>query len=398
MKIVFDKVYLKISAYVIFTITSLFILYYLISNLGIILKTAWSGVGIVVSVLSPLIIALVITYLLNPLVDWIDTLFAMRIRFLSPKKKTIDQHKHLRRSISVLITYLLFLSVFFLIIYSLFVMISGSLPKHVDWNSMWSHVIGYANTYTQLSGQLTNTIQNSGLSDSMKNQLMNMVQSAQNFLGNTITGALGSLQIQSIGTNILNILFGLVISIYLLIDAEYFTNLYHRCTRFLINPKNNEKLSMLLNDIDGVVSKFIRGQLLVALIVGITSSIALYIVGLDYAVLVGMTTGLFNLIPYFGPLMGSILALTVGFLGGSPLKGVVAVAALFVIQELDSNIFSPKIVGDSVGLHPVFIMLALIVGGTFFGLPGMLLAVPVAGIIKLLLLRWVAYVKQGQDL
>jgi predicted PurR-regulated permease PerM len=137
--------------------------------------------------------------------------------------------------------------------------------------------------------------------------------------------------------------------------------------------------------------------LLVALIVGVFSSILLYIVGLDFAVLVGMTAGLFNVIPYFGPIIGSIIAVVVGLLSGSPLKALLAVAALVVVQQIDSNIISPRIVGNSVGLHPVFIILSIIIGGSCFGLLGMLIAVPVAGIIKLLLNRWVSFREPRQE-
>lgn len=394
MRIVLDKAYIKISAYIILTATILYILYCLISNLGNILKTVWLGLGIVFSVLSPLIIALVIAYLLHPLVSWIDATLSTKIRFLSSKVKTSDKYQHLRRTVSVLITYLLFLSVIFLLIYSLYVMISGSLPKHLNWNSMMISIINYSNTYNELLGRLITTIQTSGLSDSMKNQLLAFIQATQNFIGNAIKGSLVSLQ--PLGKNLLDILLGFVISFYLLKDVEYFRNLYHDCTRLLFNRKHNEKLSGLIADINGVVSKFIRGQLLVSLIVGVTSSIALYFVGLDFGVLVGMTTGLFNVIPYFGPIIGSILAMIVGLISGSPLKGLLAVVALVVIQELDSNIFSPKIVGDSVGLHPVFIILSVVIGGSFFGLLGMLIAVPTAGIIKLLLIQWIAYTKQSK--
>ena len=108
----------------------------------------------------------------------------------------------------------------------------------------------------------------------------------------------------------------------------------------------------------------------IALIVGVLSSIALYIIGLDFAVFVGMTSGLFNIIPYFGPLIGSVLAVVVGLLGGSLYKALLAVIALVIVQQIDSNIISPKIVGNSVGLHPVFVMLAIIIGGSCFGHSG----------------------------
>jgi predicted PurR-regulated permease PerM len=229
----------------------------------------------------------------------------------------------------------------------------------------------------------------------MKNQLLSLIKVTQDFISNGVADLFTS--IQEFGNNLLNIMLGFVIAFYLLKDVEYFRNLYHESTSFLFNRKYNEKLSGILADINGVVSKFIRGQLLVALIVGILSSIGLYAVGLDYAVLVGMTAGLFNIIPYFGPIVGAILAVIVGLISGSPLKALISVLVLIVVQQLESIIISPKIVGDSVGLHPVFIMLSVVIGGTFFGLMGMLIAVPIAGIIKLFLNQWVAYTRQSDE-
>ncbi len=394
MKIEIDKTYLKISVYTILTATILYILYALISHLGIILKTAVLVLGFVFSVLSPLIIALVIAYLLHPLVSWIDTAMATNIRYIPWQANTNDKYQHLRRTASVLITYLLFLAMITLFIYSLYILISGSLPKHLNLNGMMIYIINYSNTYNEVFSRLIMSLQTSGLSDSIKNQLLALVQLTQNFIGNGIAGLFSSLQ--HFGNNLLDILLGFVIAFYLLKDVEYFSNLYHEGTSLLFNRQHNEKLSGFMADINQVVSNFIRGQLLVALIIGICSSIALYIVGLDFAVLVGMTAGLCNIIPYFGPIIGSLLAVMVGLLTGTPIKALLAVGALVIVQQLDGNIVSPKIVGDSVGLHPVFVMLSIVIGGSLFGLLGMLIAVPVAGIIKLLLGKWIDYTRQSK--
>ncbi len=392
MKIKLDQKYVKISAYTILTALIVFVLYSLIANFGSVLKTILLVLGIVLSVLSPLLIALLITYLLHPLVSRIDTAIATNFRYLSSKSAAGDKHQHLRRTSSVLITYLLFLTMIVLFIYSLYVLISGSLPKPINLSSMIASIVDYSSTYDELFGRLINTLQTSGLPDNYRNYLLSFAEATQDFIGRGIAGLFASLQ--QIGHNLFRITLGFVIAFYLLKDIEYFRNLYHTSITFLINPRHNKQLNHFMADINHVVSNFIRGQLLVALIVGVLSSMALYIIGLDFAVLVGMTAGIFNIIPYFGPLVGIILALTVALISGSPLKALLAVVALLVIQQLDGNIISPKIVGDSVGLHPVFIILSIIIGGSFLGILGMLLAVPTAGIIKLLLNHWYVYTQQ----
>lgn len=387
MKIVVDKTYLKYSAYIIFTATILYILYGIISNLGYILKTAWMVLGSILSVLAPLMIALVIAYLLHPLVSWIEAFILKNIKRLSPKAHKNDQYCQLRRALSVLITYLLFLALMIFFIASLYGLISGSLPKHMDLNSMLVSITDYSKTANQLFSSLTASMETSGFSADVKNQLLHLIEASKTYTANALAGLFTSLQ--GFGNNLLNIILGFIIAFYLLYDMEYFQSLYHQVTNLLFKRHHYDKMAGYMADIDGVVSSFIRGQLLDALIVGILSSIALYIVGLDFAVFVGMTSGLFNIIPYFGPLIGSVMAVVVALLGGSFHKAVLAVIALVIVQQIDSNLISPKIVGDSVGLHPVFVMLAIIIGGSCLGIWGMLIAVPVAGIIKLMLNRWI---------
>ena len=169
MKLVLDKTYVKYSAYIIFTATILYILYGIISNLGTIVTTAWMVLGSILSVLSPLIIALVITYLLHPLVSWIDAFIIKNIKLLAPKAHNADKYRQLRRTVSVLITYLLFIGLIFFFIASLYGLISGSLPKHFDVNSMLESITDYSKTANQLFANLTTSMENSGFSADVKN-------------------------------------------------------------------------------------------------------------------------------------------------------------------------------------------------------------------------------------
>ena len=123
------------------------------------------------------------------------------------------------------------------------------------------------------------------------------------------------------------------------------------------------------------------------LIVGLISSIGLSIIGIDFAFLIGFTAGIANVIPYVGPLIGCIPAIIIGLLSPNPMMALWAVLLLLAVQQLDSAVISPKIVGDSMGLHPIFVIMAITIGGTIAGILGMLLSVPIAGIIKLFLIK-----------
>ena len=244
----------------------------------------------------------------------------------------------------------------------------------------------YSQTYSDIFQTAADKLEASGLSANIKEQFTGLIERMNGVVVTAINAGFDS--VKTLGSNLVNILLGMIISFYLLKDMDYFKKLTSDGFDLLFKSTSNKKTRLFIEDVDNVVSKFIRGQLLDGIIVGILSSIGLWIIGLDFPVLIGMTAGIANVIPYFGPIIGSVPAVIVGLLSGSPIKALFAVLVLLGIQQVDGAIIAPKIVGESVGLHPVFIILSIIIGGAYFGLLGMLLAVPAAGILKLLFLRW----------
>jgi predicted PurR-regulated permease PerM len=376
MKINIDKNLLKYSFYIVLTATALYILYGIIGNIGTILETIFDFLRRVISILSPFIIALVIAYLLHPMVKWLEANLFGQVKI----------KEQLKRTLSVLLTYLLIVGAIILFIYSTYLMIGGQFTNNVNVNNMIDSIMKYSQRYNDIFQSALAKLETSGLSADIKEQFTNIIQNLNGFVGTAINAAFDS--IKQLGSNLLNILLGIIIGFYILKDMEYFKKLTNDSFNVILSKKRNEKTKLFLDDVDNVVSKFIRGQLLDGLIVGILSSLGLWIIGLDFPVLIGMTAGIFNIIPYFGPIIGTVPAVIVGLLSGSPIKALFAVLVLLLVQQLDSAIIAPKVVGESVGLHPVFIILSIIVGGAYFGLLGMLLAVPTAGIIKLLIMRW----------
>ena len=139
---------------------------------------------------------------------------------------------------------------------------------------------------------------------------------------------------------------------------------------------------------DVLLSRYLRGQLTVALIIGVMTGTLLFIVRFPYAFLLGALAGVMGLIPFLGLVLSLIPAVIVALVSGSVLVSLVKVAVVYtLVQILDGGVISPRIVGDSVGLHPVWIVLALSVGGFFFGFVGILISVPVAVGVKLVAVR-----------
>ena len=139
---------------------------------------------------------------------------------------------------------------------------------------------------------------------------------------------------------------------------------------------------------DVLLSRYLRGQLTVALIIGALTGTLLFVVRFPYAFLLGALAGVMGLIPFLGLVLSLIPAVIVALVSGSVLVSLVKVAVVYgLVQILDGGVISPRIVGDSVGLHPVWIVLALSVGGFFFGFVGLLISVPVAVGVKLVAVR-----------
>ncbi|HJM61709.1 MAG TPA: AI-2E family transporter [Alphaproteobacteria bacterium] len=140
-----------------------------------------------------------------------------------------------------------------------------------------------------------------------------------------------------------------------------------------------------LQKIDRTLSAFVRGQAIVCVVLGTSYAIALEIIGLNYGLVVGLIVGVISIIPFIGAIVGLLLSLTFGYLQFGATGELVAVIAVFVIgQMIEGNILTPKLVGDRVGLHAVWVMFALLTGGSLFGFVGVLLAIPIAAVIGVL--------------
>lgn len=140
----------------------------------------------------------------------------------------------------------------------------------------------------------------------------------------------------------------------------------------------------ILIEMDHALGSFVRGQLLVSAVVGVLIFVGLSIIGVDFALVIGLLAGLFNIIPYFGPVIGAIPAVILAFLK-SPVLVVYVIVLFVLVNQLESAVVSPNILGEQVGLHPIAVIFAILAGGHLFGITGILLAVPVAAVIKVIL-------------
>lgn len=173
-----------------------------------------------------------------------------------------------------------------------------------------------------------------------------------------------------------------ILGFYLLRD-------YERITAWLaglVPLRRRPAVTAFALEYDRLLSRYLRGQLIAAATVGVLTGIGFWILGFPYALLLGVVAGVFNVVPYLGLIVSLVPALIIALFSGSFLLSLGKIALVFaVVQLLDGSVIGPKIVGESVGLHPVWVILALSVSGFFFGFVGLLLAIPLAVLVKLLL-------------
>ena len=200
-------------------------------------------------------------------------------------------------------------------------------------------------------------------------------------------------QAQEIGAEVFHVLLilllGPIIAFYLLVDVPHLRRV---ATSLIPEPVKDEVL-IVAHRLNRAIGGFFRGQLFVALIVGVLCSIGLGIIQLRFWFLIGMIAGIFNVVPLIGPWVGGIPGVTIALTTGSPLQALLVVAIMAGVQQIDNHFITPYVMQRAVQLHPAAVILALVAGGSIGGFFGLLLAVPVAAVIKILASHlWHTYV------
>lgn len=300
--------------------------------------------------LYPFIIALFLAYLLNPAVCYLE-------------------NKGLRRTAAILALYILVFSAM------IFVGARG-IPLIIreleNFGRELPFMVAKGEELIQfVQSQYQNSVLPYSLRVAIDNALLAVQNDIQQFIADVVNALIGLVS-HSIGLVITPIL-----AFYLLHDwYEIKEKLLQ-----MIPMRWHTECILTFREIDKVLSGVIRGQLTVALIVGILVTIGLEILGVRYALLIGIVAGILDIIPYFGAFIGATPAVTLALLS-SPWLALKVVLLFFAIHQLEGSIIGPQIMGDNVGLHPLSVIFFLFIGGELGGIPGMLLGVPIAAVGK----------------
>ena len=185
----------------------------------------------------------------------------------------------------------------------------------------------------------------------------------------------------------------LLFAVYFLLDGPNLKKYWGSVVRTMWSQKANNRISYIYRDVDEVFSGYFRGEVTDALVMAVLVSIAFTVIGMPYGVMIGVMVGIGNLIPYMGPVVGYGLTLVAGIVTGNIETMVIGLVVIGIIQVVDGAVINPKLLSNSIEIHPMLVILALIAGNKIGGFVGMIGAVPVAALIKLWFERAVEYRK-----
>ncbi len=382
MKFNKDDKYTKIGIVVFCTALALFIACNLVGLVPGAVLSVLIFLDAALDMLMPVVIAFVITYLMLIPTRAIEN-------FLLSRKHFRLKNRTVCRGIGIAISYITVFAIITATVIGIYYMIGGQISKNTTLNNIYNTIKSYFETETisaeSLQKQLTKL--NLPFSDIITPKLGDIANTLSDAISSIISFLFGS--VISLGGNLFNILISIILSIYFLISYEYFLKFANK-TYYVIFRKSKigKTFRRMIQITNETFSAYIRGQLIEAFIVAVLSTIVLYIVDVDYAIVIGIITGICNLVPYIGPLVGTILAGIVALLGGDIFTCVWAVVGMQVVQQLDANVICPRVVGNIVGLPSAFVIIAILIGGDYAGLLGMLIAVPIAASLKTIIGFW----------
>jgi len=185
--------------------------------------------------------------------------------------------------------------------------------------------------------------------------------------------------IMGLGENIITYMVSPLIIYYFLYDSENMVNK----TLIVFPPESRNVIKKIIEDIDKVLGKYIISQLILCGIITVATFLILMFMKVDFPLILSLINGIFNIVPYFGPIFGVVPAVLIALLA-SPKIALYTALWLFVLQQIEGNILSPKIIGESISMHPLTVIMLLILGGKIGGILGMILAVPLGVVVKVI--------------
>ena len=358
-----------------FCVIAAAILFYMALNYLPLLK---KGLASLLHILSPFVWGLVICYLLTPFMRLVEKkLFKPLSKKLYKNSKRSDGSRF-ARGMSVLLSELFLLAILTALVCLIIPQLYSSLqnmvansPMYIETASRW--ITQLLEDFPEIEHYVSQTL--GQVNDSLMRWIQNTVLPE---LGNLISNVTSGVYYAIMG--IYNLVIGIIVSVYVLSNLEQFGASAKRVLYSVFSVDMAKKILEGLDFTDRTFMGFINGKLLDSAIIGLICYIVCSILRMPYALLVSVIVGVTNIIPFFGPFIGAVPS-SIIILLVNPVKCLIFIAFIILLQQLDGNIIGPKILGSSVGINGFWVMFSIILGAGLFGFWGMLLGVPVFVII-----------------
>lgn len=328
-----------------------------------------SGFMLISEAIRPFFIAFIISYLLQPAIEFVASKFK------------------LSNKISSIVVYLIFLSIFFTALTLLVPVIYGqvstfvnNIPKYKDYFQ--------AEILPPIMTKIYAVEPN--IADKIKDSLSNFINSIFTILG-SLANNFWHYTLITINIFVLFLLIPIILFYFLRDWTKIIENM-----KSLLPLKSRHKILGILSSINSLLAAYIRGQLNICLMLSIYYSISFTVIGIDLALLLGILTGFLVIIPFIGTFISFLLTLTVGYLTFATTKLFYIIVVYLIGNICESYILTPKIIGDKIGLHPLWIIFSIFACGSLFGFIGIFFAIPIAGVTKILLFNAIKLYKSSR--
>ncbi|MDC7287911.1 AI-2E family transporter [Blautia schinkii] len=373
MKFRWDNRYLHWGVTAFLVVAASLLFYYGIFHM----KTLIVGIKTFIGIMAPIIYGIALAYVLSSIVDF----FEKKIIFPLLKKRSIKLEKRGKRVVRW-VCVLLTLTLFAVVIYALIMMILPQLIRSI------MSIISSFPYYVSVVEKWLNSIMDRGwdLNADTIDMLNKYSTEAQNYLSNNILPQMQemlkniSAGVFDVFTFLKNLLIGAIVSLYVLADKEIFVAKSKMVVYALFSPKWANTIIHAMRFTHKTFGGFISGKLLDSAIIGVLCYIGTTILDMPYAILISVIVGVTNIIPFFGPYLGAVPCFLLILLV-DPVKSLYFALFILVLQQFDGNILGPKILGDSTGLSSFMVIVSIMIGGGLFGIPGMIVGVPVCAVI-----------------
>lgn len=362
-----------IVALVVIVLAILF--YFGMDKIGQLLK----AIGSFLKVLSPFIWGLVIAYILSPIMSFFEKkAFIPLTERLYRKHPKVKSNPKLARALSVIMAVIVLLLVMTALVWLIVPQLYGSIetilansPDYIAkiYAKLSKTLEGYPELRqyaTSLFGDITDTLN--------KWATNKVLPGMESIVANITTGVFNVLKA------LYNLIIGIVVAIYILANRESFLAHTKKITFSIFSKKAAEKISKAVSYVDDIFMGFLVGNTIDAVIIGVVCYLFCLIAGMPYALLISAIVGITNFIPFFGPFIGGIPSALLILLV-KPIKGLMFIIFIIVLQQIDGTYIKPKILGGGLGINGFWVMFSIILFGGLFGFWGMLLGVPVFVII-----------------